>query len=202
MSDALTVGTAPGSIALPARRTDFGVSLAQALSDRRSAKEFDATRKLSPQHLSELLWCAYGVNRPATCDRTAPSWRHSCEVEIFAAMEDGVWRYDPISHQLLPHLTEDIRAATGIQDFVATAPLELIFVCERDHLIGLSSDEQYRVASADTGFIGQNVYLYCASEGLATVFRTAFDHMPLARALHLNHSQLVTFVQTVGYPKT
>jgi len=68
------------------------------------------------------------------------------------------------------------------------------------HLANLSVDEQYRVASADSGFIGQNVYLYCASEGLGTVFRTSFDHSPLARALQLGNTQFITFVQTVGYP--
>jgi nitroreductase len=189
-------------ILLPKPRADFGVSLAKALSDRRSVREFDAARTLSPQHLSELLWCGYGVNRNATGNRTAPSWRDAHEIAIFVAMEGGVWQYDPDSHRLVPHLAGDIRRATGIQDFVATAPLDLIYVCERDHLVGLSPNEQYRVASADTGFIGQNVYLYCASEGLATVFRTSFDHSPLARALRLGDAQFVTFVQSVGYPKT
>src|SRR3954471_13948574 len=82
----------PPPITLPAPRVDFEVSLAKALSNRRSVREFDAARKLSRQHLSELLWCGYGVNRPVTGDRTAPSWHHACELEIFAAMEDGVWR--------------------------------------------------------------------------------------------------------------
>lgn len=81
-------------IDLPAVRSDFGASLAAALRARCSTREFDTARKLPLGVLSELLWCAYGVNRPATADRTAPSWRHARETEIFAAMTEGVWRYD------------------------------------------------------------------------------------------------------------
>ncbi len=187
-------------IVLPSPRADFGCSLAQALKLRRSMREF-APRPLPPQVLSELLWSAFGVNRPATADRTAPSFRHARETEIFAAMADGVWRYDPIAHRLVPHLAADVRAQTGVQDFAATAPLELVYVANAEHLSGVSRDEQRRVAAADTGFIGQNVYLYCASEGLSCVFRDSFDHDRLARTLKLGEVQFINFAQTVGYPK-
>ena len=202
----LAAGAAPaaagafGPIALPAPRADFGTSLAQALHLRRSIREFD-TRPLPAQVLSELLWCAYGVNRPATADRTAPSWRHARETEIFAAMAAGTWRYDPITHRLLPHLPADIRAQTGVQDFVGSAPLDLVYVSDAEHLSGVGRAEQRRVAAADTGFIGQNVYLYCASAGLATVFRGSLDQEGLARTLKLAATQFVSFAQTVGYPK-
>jgi nitroreductase len=188
-------------VVLPRPRADFGVSLATALASRRSTREFDTTRKLPKLVLAELLWCADGINQAATNDRTVPSWRHACEIEIFVATHDGVWRYEPATNRLLSHCAGDLRSATGFQEFVATAPIELIYVASRQHLAGLSLDEQCRIASADTGFIAQNVYLYCASEGLATVFRTSFDHAPLARALRLDHNQFLTFVQTVGYPK-
>lgn len=187
-------------IELPAPRADFGRSLAQALKLRRSTREF-AARPLLPQVLSELLWSAYGVNRPATADRTAPSWRHARETDIFAAMADGVWRYDPIAHRLLPQLAADVRAQTGAQDFVGSAPLDLVYVSNAEHLSGVSREEQHRVAAADTGFIGQNVYLYCASEGLACVFRASLDQERLARTLKLAEAQFITFAQTVGYPK-
>ena len=189
-----------GPIALPAPRADFGTSLAQALQLRRSIREFD-TRPLPAQVLSELLWCAYGVNRPATADRTAPSWRHARETEIFVAMAGGTWRYDPIAHRLLPHLPADLRAQTGVQDFVGSAPLDLVYVSDAEHLSGVGHAEQRRVAAADTGFIGQNVYLYCASEGLATVFRGSHDQEGLARTLKFAATQFVSFAQTVGYPK-
>ena len=200
------VALAPGPVSrqqpitLPPPRSQFGVALGQALKLRRSTREF-ASRALPPQVLSELLWSAYGVNRPATADRTAPSWRHARETEIFAAMADGVWRFDPVAHRLLPHLAEDIRAQTGVQDFVGTAPLDLVFVADAGHLGGVPREEQHRVAGADAGFIGQNVYLYCASEGLACVFRGSLDTDRLARTLRLTETQFITFAQTVGYPK-
>jgi len=186
-------------VALPPPRADFGKSLAQALKLRRSVRAFD-TRPLPPQVLSELLWTAYGVNRTETADRTAPSWRHARETEIFAAMPDGVWRYDPMKHLLIPHLSADVRGQTGVQDFVATAPLNLVFVSDADHMSGVSREEQHRFAAADIGFIGQNVYLYCASEGLACVFRASLDTDKLGHTLHLGETQFIMFSQTVGYP--
>jgi nitroreductase len=186
------------AIELPPPRPDFGTSLAKALKLRRSTREF-ADRPLTPQVLSELLWSAYGVNRLATKDRTAPSWRHARETEIFAAMADGVWRYDPIAHRLVPQLVGDVRAQTGVQDFVGSAPLDLVYVSNAEHLSGVSREEQHRVAAADIGFIGQNVYLYCASEGLACVFRASLDGERLARTLKLAETQFIGFSQTVGY---
>jgi nitroreductase len=115
-------------------------------------------------------------------------------------MRDGVWRYDPIAHRLVPHLAGDVREQTGVQDFVGSAPLNLVYVSNAEHLSGVSRDEQHRVAAADTGFIGQNVYLYCASEGLACVFRGSLDQARLAHTLRLAETQFITFAQTVGYP--
>lgn len=116
-------------------------------------------------------------------------------------MADGTWRYDPIAHRLLPHLAADIRAQTGAQDFVGSAPLDLVYVANTEHLSDIGSAEQHRVAAADTGFIGQNVYLYCASEGLACVFRGSINQKRIAHTLNLAATQFVSFAQTVGYPK-
>lgn len=187
-------------IPLPAPRADFGTSLARALNLRRSQREF-ASRPLPPQVLSELLWCAFGVNRPDTQDRTAPSWRHARESQIYAAMEEGTWRYDPIGHRLLPHLPGDIRAQTGVQDYVGGAPLTLVYVSDATHMTGVPPAEQRRYAAADIGFIGQNVYLYCASEGLSCVFRGSVDADRLGHTLKLAETQFIEFAQTVGYPK-
>jgi nitroreductase len=186
-------------IALPPPRADFGIALGRALQLRRSSREFSPA-PLPPQLLSELLWSAYGVNRPATAERTAPSWRHALEIEVFVTLADGVWRYDPIAHRLLPHLDADIRAQTGVQDFVGSAPVDLVYVADGAHLGNLSPLEQHRIACADTGFIGQNVHLYCASEGLACVFRGSLDQDGLGRTLKLAATQFVTFAQTVGFP--
>ncbi len=102
----------------------------------------------------------------------------------------------------MPHLKDDIRAQTGLQDFVATAPLNLVYVAHGERMADISSEERRLYASVDAAFIGENVYLFCASERLATVFRGALDHAKLARALQLPEQQFVTFAQTIGYPRT
>src|SRR5450756_1452504 len=108
---------------LPAPQTSGGMPLMQALTLRHSTREY-ADRPLPLPVLSDLLWAAFGVNRPSG-DRTAPYWRHIMVMDIYVAMADGVWLYEPKAHTLLPHLKDDIRAQTGLQDFVATAPLNL-----------------------------------------------------------------------------
>lgn len=185
---------------LPPPRTDGGKPLIQALRLRRSIREY-ADKPLAAQVLSDLLWAAFGINRPAMGDRTAPYWRHVMVIDIYAAMADGVWLYEPKRHALIPHLSTDIRAQTGMQDFVGTAPLNLIYVAHGERMQDISAEDRRLYASVDTGFIGQNVYLFCASEGLATVFRGAVDYETLAKTMKLGADQFVTFAQTVGYPK-
>jgi nitroreductase len=184
---------------LPNPRRDAGKPLMQALQLRRSIREF-SVRALPPQVLSDLLWAAYGINRPSG-DRTAPYWRHIMVIDVYAAMADGVWLYDPKQHALRPHLEIDIRAQTGLQDFVATAPLNLVYVAHGEKMKDISPEQRRLYASVDAAFAGQNVYLYCASEGLATVFRGAVDYDKLKQAMRLEDSQFVTFAQTVGYPQ-
>jgi nitroreductase len=183
---------------LPAPRKTGGMPLMQALAQRRSIRSF-APRLLPPQMLSDLLWSAYGINRPSG-DRTAPYWRHVMVIDVYAAMADGVWLYDPRQHSLVPHLAQDIRAQTGRQDFVSIAPLNLVYVAHGERMQDISVEERRLYASVDAGFIGQNVYLFCASEGLATVFRGAIDYPMLGTAMRLDPSAFVTFAQTVGYP--
>ena len=173
--------------------------LMEALARRRSTREF-SERTLPEQVLSDLLWAACGVNRPGG-DRTAPYWRHIMVIDVYAAMADGVWLYDPRQHALLPHLADDIRAQTGTQDFVASAPLDLVYVAHGDRMGNISAEERRLYASVDTGFIGQNVYLFCASEGLATVFRGSVDYAKLGARMRLDATMFVTFAQTVGYPR-
>jgi nitroreductase len=187
------------AIELPPPRSKGGKPLIEALRLRRSIRQY-AARPLPAQVLSDLLWAAFGVNRPATGDRTAPYWRHIMVIDIYAAMADGVWLYEPKAHRLLSHLQKDIRAQTGTQDFVATAPLNLVYVAHGERMGDISAEDRRLYASVDTGFIGQNVYLFCASEGLATVFRAALDYEQLARTMKLETGQFVTFAQTVGYP--
>jgi nitroreductase len=154
---AASIGDArePGSITLPPPRTEGGMPLLSALKVRHSTRQY-SDRPLSAQTLSDLLWAAFGVNRPSG-DRTAPYWRHVMVMDLYVAMADGVWTYDPKSHALQRHMTEDIRALTGLQDFVATAPLNLVYVAHGERMTDVSPEERRLYASVDAGFIGQNV---------------------------------------------
>ena len=196
---ALATAEQANAITLPSPRKDGGEPLFRALNLRRSTREY-SDRKLQPQVLSDMLWAAFGINRPGG-DRTAPYWRHVMVIDVYAAMEDGVWLYEPETHTLRPHLAEDIRAATGLQEFVGTAPLNLVYVAHGDRMTNVTAEERRLYASVDTGFIGQNVYLFCASEGLGSVFRGAVDYAKLNRLMRLPEQQFVTFAQTVGYPR-
>lgn len=186
------------TVALPPPRTTGGKPLMEALKLRRSTRAFSAT-PLPRQLLSDLLWAAFGINRPGSGDRTAPYWRHIMVIDVYVAMADGVWVYEPKPHELVLHSRADIRAATGRQDFAATAPVNLIYVAHGDRMQGVSAEDRRLFAGVDAAFVGQNVYLFCASENLATVFRGAIDYPKLASALKLGAGQFVTFAQTVGY---
>jgi nitroreductase len=188
------------TIDLPPPWKDGGKPLAQAIWARRSIREY-ADKPVPIEVLSNLLWTACGVNRPASADRTVPSWRHAIESEIFVAAADGAWSYDARAHRLTQVIADDIRAQTGVQDYVGSAPLNLVYVADGGRLGGASADEKRLWAFTDTGFIGQNVYLFCASEGLATVFRGSLDRARLAQTLQLPAAKFVTCAQTVGYPK-
>ena len=198
-----TTGLAIGettTMQLPPPKTSGGMPLMQALKLRHSTREY-ADRPLPPQVLSDLLWAAFGINRPSG-DRTAPYWRHIMVIDVYAAMADGVWFYDPKAHALQQHSQADIRAATGTQDFVGGAPLNLVYVAHGERMHDVAPADRRLYASVDAGFVGQNVYLFCASEGLASVFRGAVDYKKLEKAMQLPAEQFVTFAQTVGYPKS
>ena len=184
---------------LPTPRETGGKPLMEVLKLRRSIRDY-ADRPLPPQVLSDLLWAAFGVNRPSG-DRTAPYWRHVMVIDVYASLADGVWLYDPKQHRLEQRLPADVRAQTGMQDFVATAPLNLVYVAHGERMQDISPEERRLYASVDAGFIGQNVYLFCASEGLASVFRGAVDTRKLASTMQLGEGQFVTFAQSVGYPR-
>jgi nitroreductase len=195
----VTVAQVPKPRMLPSPDKSGGMPLMAALEQRRSIREYSA-QPLAAQMLSNLLWAAFGINRTSG-DRTAPYWRHIMVIDLYAAMADGVWLYDPKAHTLLPYLSDDIRAETGTQSFAATAPLNLVYVAHGERMMDVPAEDRRLYASVDTGFIGQNVYLFCASAGLATVFRGAVDYPKLTRAMKLPAQEFVTFAQTVGYPR-
>jgi len=197
---ATTFGQRPEPIKLPEPQMEGGKPLMEVLKERSSSREF-SPRKLPLQDLSNMLWAAFGINRPELGKRTAPSAVNWQEIDIYVAMADGLYLFDAKEHILKPVLANDIRAMTGRQAFVKDAPVNLIYVADFSKM-GEATDEQKDFYSAaDTGFISQNVYLYCASEGLATVVRGLVDKPALAREMGLRPDQKVILTQTVGYPK-
>jgi nitroreductase len=185
-------------IQLPKPQTDIGRPLMQVLKDRHSTRSF-SPRKLPAQVMSNLLWAAFGVNRPESGDRTAPSAMNWQNTDIYVATADGLYVYDARANALKPILGEDVRALTGTQPFVKDAPVDLVYVADLAKTRGNSEDRDMFVA-AGVGFIGQNVYLFCASEGLATVVRGGIDRPALAKAMRLRPDQKIILSQTVGYP--
>lgn len=184
---------------LPAARTTGGKPLMEALSLRRSARAF-GPESLPTQMLSNLLWSAFGVNRPESGRRTAPSARNYQEIDVYVALPEGLFLYDAVAHELARILAEDVRPLTGTQDFVAQAPVNLVYVADMTRLEGSPPEERDFYAATHTGFIGQNVYLFCASEGLATVVRALIDREALAAAMGLRPEQRITLAQSVGFP--
>lgn len=187
-------------IKLPAPRTDGGLPLMQALMKRRSIRAY-SDRPLEQPVLSDLLWAAFGINRPESGDRTAPSWRHSIETDIYVCRADGVFLYEPKAHELRRVLDADIRKATSSMVFAATAPAVLVYAADLPRMAKAPRDEQVLNAHVDSAMIGQNVYLFCASAGLGTVILGSIDRAGLPKRMSLREGQIVTFAQTVGYPK-
>lgn len=186
-------------IRLPKPQTDIGRPLMQVLKDRNSTRSF-SPEKLPEQVMSNLLWAAFGVNRPESGKRTAPSAVNWQETDIYVATADGLYVYDAREQQLNPVMRDDVRAQTGTQPFVKDAPLDLVYVADLSKTGAASPDRDMYVA-ADVGFIAENVYLFCASEGLAVVVRGSIDRPALAKAMRLRPDQRIILGQTVGYPK-
>jgi SagB-type dehydrogenase family enzyme len=186
-------------IDLPAPQKDGGMPLLEALSKRRSGREF-ATKELSQQVLSNLLWAAYGINRPDK-GRTAPSALNAQEIDIYVALPSGAYLYDAAANQLQLVAANDVRRVTGYQDFVNEAALDLVFVADHSRMKLVPVGNRESFASVAVGAIAQNVYLFAASFGLAAVIRAWIDREAIADALWLNHDQQVLLSQTVGYPK-
>jgi len=187
-------------IKLLAPQLDGGKSLMQALKERKSSREF-ISKELPLQVISDLLWAANGINRQDSGHRTAPSAMNMQEIDIYLAKADGLYLFDAQQNILIPVVGEDIRALTGKQPFVKDAPINLIYVADLSKMGKTSENNADVYASADAGFVSENVYLYCASAGLATVVRGMVDKPVLAKAMKLRTDQKIIFAQTVGYSK-
>lgn len=197
------------SIALPTPVMHGGRPLMEALALRSTSRAF-ASDALPLQTLSNLLWAADGINRPRSGLRTAPSAMNWQETQIYVVMESGAYVYQAVTNMLEPVVSGDLRPLAGEQGFVKDAPVSLVYVADAGRMKNMPDDPGLRkqvegfkesMKWADTAFISQNVYLFAASEGLATGVRALIDRPALAKALKLSDSQTITLAQSVGFPK-
>lgn len=176
-----------------------GNSVMQALSDRHSDREY-AAKDLSLQDLSDLLWAANGINRPDG-KRTAPSALNKQDIDIYVIMKAGAYRYDAQANSLQPVAKGDHRSAVaGGQEFVKSAPVSLVLVSDLSRF-GNITDHTKLMAAVDAGIVCQNINVFCASVGLATVPRATMDQAALKRILKLTDNQLPIMNNPVGYPQ-
>lgn len=187
----------PVPIQLPKPQTTGGAPLMQALQNRQTARTF-SEKPLSMQVLSNLLWAGFGVNRPhatfqpgsPTIGRTAPSGRNTQDIQLYVVMAQGAYVYDAEHNQLRQVSSVDLRSKIG-GGGAAHCAATIVFVAP-------AKDE---FAQVDTGFIGQNIYLFGASEGL-NVWFFAFHNQDVGGALGLSADLAPLYGESVGYPPT
>jgi nitroreductase len=184
--------TAFDTIRLLAPDTLGGKPLMQAIARRKSDREFKP-QNLSLKHLSEILWVANGINR-ANGKRTIPSSMGRYPLQTYAVLSNGIYFYNPAKHQLEPVVKGDYRNLAGKQAYVDTAPLNLLFIAK-----GKTATDNFSAALEDSGYCGQNVYLYCASEGLKCVVRAGAKEAELLKAMNLGDNYKFIIAETVGY---
>jgi SagB-type dehydrogenase family enzyme len=190
---------APKPVKLPKPETGGGKPLMQALQERKSTRSMDG-RELPAQLLSNLLWAAAGVNRPGSGKRTVPSAKDWREVSVYAATPKGAYRYNAEANTLELLVPREIRPQAKLPPAALAAPVLLMYVADYAKMRDTKPDQQAFYAAADTGAIAQNVSLFCASEGLATVVMGGIDKALLSKELGLHPWQKVILVQPVGYP--
>lgn len=177
------------------------VSLMQALSDRKSQREF-ADKPLSLEDLSSLLWAANGINREDG-RRTAPSAINAQDIDIYVCLANGAYLYNAKQNQLVRVCTNDLRqAVAGRQPVVAPAFLVLVADLSRYPERMLSQRQLVEsFACMDAGYVSQNICLYCSAAKLATVPRASMDKEALTKALNLTDNQFPVLNNPVGYMK-
>jgi Nitroreductase family len=202
-------------IRLPTAAKGSSTSVFNALEQRKTTRTISST-PLPLQDLSNLLWAACGVNRKngpfGQPGRTAASASNSQEIDVYVALQSGVYLYDGANNLLLTIVADDLRGGAltpGQQGVEAKAPVQLIYVVDVDRLTqtrgfqerGLHDPEvQMSYYYVDTGIIAGNVYLHAAAEGLAAWFHNC-HRTDLARRLGLRPEQRVLFAHSVGYPE-
>jgi nitroreductase len=196
--------TVAQDIKLPNPDKKGGKPLMQTISDRQSVRSFTKD-PLSLQQLSDLLWAAWGINRADQKMRTAPSARNTQEMDVYVSLPEGLYLYDAFSNILKQVHNRDIRKYTGSQDFVADAPINLIYVADMGKL-GKKEGEEIKDSDllwiyANAGFMAENVYLFCSSANLSCVIRAMINPKVLGPEMGLKSNQRIILSQTVGNGK-
>ncbi len=193
------IATAQSTIQLPEPQKNGGMPLMEALAKRSTARAF-STKEISNKQLSNILWAAFGINR-ADGKRTAPSTMNFQGTDIYVLLKSGAYIFDAKNNKLTQVLSEDIRVMGGTQTFVKDAPVQLILVSDLSKLGKGSNEEKMNISNIDAGYISQNIYLCCVSEGLVTGARGSVDHKALAAKLKLRQDQGIVIAHSVGYAK-
>ena len=184
-------------VKLPEQNKKGGMPLMEALANRKSSRSFNSKADIQPDILGDLLWATWGFNRPGM--RTAPTAINLQELDVYVLKADGCWLYDAAKHSLIRTVEKDLRPATLgklRQNFALDAPITLVIVSDKAKATSLGNRDYSEI---DSGYLSQNIYLYCASAGLATVVRASFPPT-LAKEMGLKETQYVTLVQCVGWP--
>lgn len=187
--------------AIQLNKPDFSndATLMNALLERQTNRSF-SSQELSWQQLSDILWAANGVNRPDNGKRTAPSARNAQEIDIYAFTASGVFFYDAENHQLKRISDKDSRQGVYDRGDFHKAPLILVYVGNFDKMQGFDEDARNFYSATDVGFVSQNVYLYCATQGLSTVICGSFNREGADKVLQIKNGKLL-LAQPVGYPE-
>ncbi len=184
---------------LPAPQKSGGMPLLDTLVKRSTTRAFDS-KDLSPQQLSTLLWAAFGINRPDG-KRTAPSANNKQATDIYVLLTQGTYVYNAQANKLTQVLAEDVRRLGGTQAFATNAPVILIFVADLSKMGNASEESKRNAVNINVGYISENAYLFCASEGLVTAARGSVDRKALGTKLNLRPDQVIILAQSVGCPK-
>lgn len=186
-------------IILPKVNIKNSIRLADAISKRSSSREF-TDRAVSMQDLSNILWCANGINRPETGYRTYPSAMGRQSISVYVILKNGAYVYDYKNNKLELVASGDFMAKAGTQAFVANAPVNLIYVADISKL-GSMNSETIAMVHMDAGHCSENVYLYCAGAGLNNVVRAFIDKNALGKILKLKKNEIIIAGHTIGYGK-
>jgi SagB-type dehydrogenase family enzyme len=191
--------SAQEKIMLPAPDKTGGMPLMEALSKRSTTRSF-STKEISQKQLSNVIWAAFGINRPDG-KRTAPSTRNFQGTDLYVLLKSGAYKYEPKEHQLIQVTKKDLRAVGSSQAFVKDAPAQIILVSDLTKCGNGSNEDKINISNIDAGYISQNIYLSCASEGLATGARGSIDRKLITSELQLKETQFIVIAHCVGYSK-